>query len=154
MFQAIGYIITMQRNISLWLCLYRCWLDGTGIVYAICTGIEQSMMSLICRGIGRWTSTIMRPRPFVAGRDQATVYQLRQNTIEWEGMEWVVCVCVWKIYCEWMYVCVHVCVYICALFHPFQPVTKDMSCDPGYRVDYPANINLKYGSSTVSRSVC
>ena len=34
-----------------------------------------------------------------------------------------------------------------------QPVTKDMSCDPCYRADYAANINLKYGSSTVSQSI-
>ena len=44
-------------------------------------GIGRSMMSLICHGIGRWTSTIMRPRPFVVGRDQTIVCRLRQSTI-------------------------------------------------------------------------
>ena len=38
------------------------------------------MMSLICRGIGRWTSTITRPRPFVVGRDQTIVSTARLGT--------------------------------------------------------------------------
>ena len=31
-----------------------------------------------------------------------------------------------------------------------QPLTTNVDCDPVYRPDYPANINFKYGSSSVS----
>ena len=42
----------------------------------------------------------------------------------------------------------------CDVYVLLQPVSSDVECDPAaFNPDFPANLNLKYGSSNVSPGV-